>query len=153
MFPALLFLHSVLRWLVLLSLLFAIIKTYKGLFSENDEFSAFDDKLRLSTVIFAHLQGGIGLILYFVSPLIATFMGDVKGSMALKEIRFFGVEHGLMALIAIVLITIGSAKSKRKETDKEKFKTIAIWFTIALILIFFAIPWSFMPNSPARALF
>jgi NADH:ubiquinone oxidoreductase subunit 6 (subunit J) len=55
------------------------------------------------------------------------------------------MEHITMMLIAIVLMTIGSAKSKRKATDKQRFKTLAIWFTIALVIIFASIPWQFSP--------
>ena len=57
--------------------------------------------------------------------------------------RFFTVEHSLMMTIAMVLITIGHAKSKKKENDTAKFKTIAVFYTIALVLILAAIPWPF----------
>ncbi|HWZ35774.1 MAG TPA: hypothetical protein VNW51_06410, partial [Mucilaginibacter sp.] len=60
-------------------------------------------------------------------------------------IRFFGMEHITMMLIAITLITIGSAKIKQKPTDEQKFKAWAIWYTIALAIIFFSIPWAFSP--------
>jgi hypothetical protein len=35
--------------------------------------------------------------------------------------------------------------SKRKPGDREKFKTMAIWFSIALFIIFLSIPWPFSP--------
>jgi hypothetical protein len=59
--------------------------------------------------------------------------------------RFFGMEHITMMVIAIVIITIGSAKVKRQPTDQQRFKTMAIWFTIALMIIFSSIPWQFSP--------
>jgi hypothetical protein len=55
------------------------------------------------------------------------------------------MEHSLMMFIAISVISAGSAIAKRKVKDDEKFKTIAIWYTIALFIIFFSIPWSFSP--------
>jgi len=48
-------------------------------------------------------------------------------------------------LVAITVITIGSALAKIKPTVKEKFKTILIWFTVALLIIFMAITWPFFP--------
>jgi hypothetical protein len=53
-------------------------------------------------------------------------------------------------LIAIVLITIGSAVAKLKTVQENKFKTMLIWFSIALVIIFIAIPWPFSPlaNRP-----
>lgn len=70
----------------------------------------------------------------------------------MRQIRFFGMEHITMMMIAITLITIGSAKAKRKTTDEAKFKTMAIWFSIALLLILSSIPWSFSPLT-SRPLF
>ncbi len=151
MFAVVLFLHSLVRWLLLLALVFAILKAFKGWFAK-DEYTVIDNKLRLFTVIFAHVQGLIGLIVYFLSPLVAAFIADASGSMGVKEIRYFAVSHSLIMLVSIILITIGSARSKKKENDKDKFKTIAIWFTIGLVLIFFTIPWPFMPSSPSRPL-
>jgi hypothetical protein len=55
------------------------------------------------------------------------------------------MEHSLMMIVAIVIITIGSAKAKRKPTDIEKFKTMAIWFSIGLFIILVNIPWPFSP--------
>jgi hypothetical protein len=48
-------------------------------------------------------------------------------------------------IIAIIIITIGSAKAKRKQAENEKFKTMAIWFTIGLLVILANIPWPFSP--------
>ena len=50
-----------------------------------------------------------------------------------------------MMLIAITVITLGSVKAKRKNTDRDKFKTMAIWFTVGLLLILMSIPWGFPP--------
>lgn len=140
----LLTLHSIVRWLVLASLLFAIVQSYKGWFT-NKEFSKFDNFVRHTTATISHIQLILGLWLYFLSPIIEYFLHNYKEAAKQKEIRFFGMEHTLMMLIAIILITIGSAKAKRKSTDKEKFKTMAIWFTISLLIIFISIPWPFSP--------
>ena len=63
---------------------------------------------------------------------------------------FFGLLHLILMLIAIVLITLVSALAKRRLTDREKFRTMLVWFTIALLMIFIAIRWPFSPlaNRP-----
>ena len=81
----------------------------------------------------------------FYQPIIDYFLHHYKDAVHQSEIRFFGMEHSLMIIIAIVIITIGSAKAKRKLTDKEKYKTMAIWFTVALLIILISIPWAFSP--------
>jgi len=144
MYLILLALHSLLRWFVLLSLLFAIYRGFRGwLFTKT--YSRVDDNSRVAAATAAHIQLVAGLWLYFISPIVSYFLNNFKEAMHERQIRFFGMEHITMMLTAIVLITIVSAKAKRKTADKEKFKTIAIWFTIALLLILSSIPWSFSP--------
>jgi hypothetical protein len=55
------------------------------------------------------------------------------------------MEHITMMAIAITVLTVGSVKAKRKPTDQQKFKTMAVWFTVALLIILSSIPWSFSP--------
>jgi uncharacterized membrane protein len=58
---------------------------------------------------------------------------------------FFGIIHIVLMLVAIILITIGSAMAKRKTGDEQKFKTILLWYSLGLLLILIAIPWPFSP--------
>lgn len=144
MFSVLLALHSLVRWLVMISLILAIYRAYHGWISRRD-FSRFDNLVRHWTATIAHVQLVIGLYLYFVSPSVSYFLNHFRDAVKLREIRFFGMEHSLMMLTAIVVITISSAKAKRKKADKDKFKAMAIWFTIALLIILSSIPWPFSP--------
>ncbi|WP_369829189.1 hypothetical protein [Mucilaginibacter sp. OK268] len=136
--------HSLIRWLVLISLLFTICRAYRG-WLLNKAFFKFDNTVRYITVTIVHIQLTIGLWLYFISPIVHYFLYNFNTAVHQRQIRFFGMEHITVMLISIVLITIGSAKAKRKTTDKEKFRTIAIWFSIALVLILSSIPWAFSP--------
>ena len=144
MYYAILTLHSLVRWLVLISLLIAIVRAYSGWFG-NKKFLKADNTARLVAVTIAHLQLVLGISLYVISPTVRYFMNYFKAAVHQREIRFFGMEHITMMTLAIVLLTIGSAKTKRKATDQQRFKTMAIWFTIALLIIFTSIPWHFSP--------
>jgi hypothetical protein len=104
-----------------------------------------DSFIRHTTATIAHIQLVFGIGLYLISPVVDCFLHNFSDAVHLREIRFFGMEHSLMMFIAVVIITIGSAKAKRKPTDKEKFKTVAIWFGIALFIILLNIPWKFSP--------
>ena len=144
MYSILLPLHSLIRWLVLTSLLFSVFLAYRGwLLSKT--YTKFDNKVRIITAAIAHVQLVAGLWLYFISPIVRYFLGNFSTALHERDIRFFGMEHVTIMLSAIVVITIGSAKARRRPTDKEKFKTMATWFTIALLLILTSIPWSFSP--------
>lgn len=144
MYSVLLTVHSLVRWLVLISLIAAIVRAYKGWLG-NERFSASDNAIKVATVTIAHIQVVLGITLYCISPVVRYFLNYFKEAVHQREIRFFGMEHITMMLIAVVLITIGSVKAKRQAGDKQRFKILAIWFTIALIIILASIPWQFSP--------
>lgn len=140
MYSTLLLLHSLTRWLILFIFLYALVRAYYGWIAKQ-KFNKFDSKVLLITSSLAHLQLVIGIVLYFVSPVVNYFLHNFKTAVHQEKFRFFGMEHAIMMLIAITLITIGSVIAKRKATDTGKFKTIAIWYSLGIILIL-----TFMPN-------
>jgi hypothetical protein len=145
MYGALTPIHSLLRWVVLILLLTAIIKSLSGLMSKR-AYAPSDNKISLFLMISAHTQLLIGILLYFVSPLVQ-FNGE---ALKTPEVRFFTMEHSVMMIIAIALITIGRISSKKAATDESKFRKSFIFFLIALLIIFMSIPWPFhMPGIPA----
>lgn len=146
-----LILHSLLRWFVLISLIYSIYHACKGWFT-NSTYTPRFDKIRNLTVIFVHVQLLVGLLLYFISPVTKQLLNNFGEAVQQTSIRFYGIEHSFIMIIAVVLITIGSAKAKRGTEDLKKFKSIALWFTIGLILILVTIPWPFSPFD-ARPLF
>lgn len=149
MYQTLTFLHSQTRWLVLISLVYAIFRAFKGYFSDR-KFTGTDNSVRHWTATIAHIQLITGMIFYLRSPVIQYFWKNFNEAKDLFEHLFFGLIHIVLMITAIVIITIGSALAKRKLSDKEKFKTMGIWFSIALTIIFIAIPWPFSPfaNRP-----
>lgn len=146
MYSTLLFIHSLIRWLVLAFLLYSIFRAFLG-YTQNKKFSKVDNAFRYWTVTVAHIQLMIGMILYTQSPIVKYFWKESKIGLQNLELTFYGLIHIFFMLTAIVVLTIGSAMAKRKPSDKEKFKTMLAWFSISLILIFIAIPWGFSPLS------
>lgn len=144
MYSTLLYSHSLVRWLVFLSLIFTVFKAYKG-YVTHAAFSKTDNLMRHWTATFAHFQLLIGLILYFQSPVIKYIWSDTKSGFRNFEMTFWGIIHIFLMQTAIIIITIGSALAKRQKTDIQKFRTVFRWFLIALIIIFVAIPWPFSP--------
>ena len=129
--------HKGWAYIALLVLVIAVINAIIGM-SSKKEFTAKDRKIALFGLIGIHVQLLIGLILYFVSPLgLASF-----GQMADKALRLTSLEHPLINLIAIVLITIGWSKHKKLVTSESKFKTFTIFYGLGLVLILSRIPWS-----------
>ena len=144
MYPTLLVLHSLFRWLVLAGLLYSIYRAYRGL-KNNAAFTKADDRWRHWTATIAHIQLVIGFTLYLKSPVVKFFFSSLREASGHLETLFFGAIHILMMLAAITIITIGSAMAKRRQNDPEKFKTMLYWFGLGLLIIFLAIPWPFSP--------
>ena len=144
MYATLLTFHSLFRWFVLIILIMAIARGYHGWLG-NKNYYRSDNILRLATAGAAHLQLLIGLVLYLHSPVAQYFLNNFKTAIHQREFRFFGMEHCTMMIVAVVIITIGSVKVKRRQTGRDKFKAMAIWYTISLLLIISSIPWQFSP--------
>ncbi|MFD1140326.1 hypothetical protein ACFQ4C_04370 [Larkinella insperata] len=149
MYSALLFFHSAFRWLVLVSLLYALYRGLTGWLGHRP-YSKSDNSVRHITATISHIQLMIGYTLYFNSPIISYFRANFSQASRQLEFLFFGLIHITLMTVAVFFITIGSAAAKRRETDEAKFKTMTVWFLLALLIIFTAIPWPFSPlaNRP-----
>lgn len=144
MYPILLPLHSLFRWLVLIALFVAVFRAYRGRIRKY-AFSAFDNTIKILTVKIVQVQFCIGIALYLLSPIAKYFLNNFSTAIHLREIRFFGLEHITMMVLAVGIITIGADKIDKAQNDHQKYRIMAMWFTIALLMILTSIPWSFSP--------
>jgi hypothetical protein len=144
--------HSLLRWILLILLITSVIKAFMGR-SGNTPFTNGDKKRTLFTLISAHTQLVLGIVLYMISPLVQSATMNMGEAMKDTVLRYWAVEHILTMTIAIVFITIGHIKSKKAAADIAKFKALAVWHTIALILILISIPWPFRLVGQGRGWF
>ena len=135
LYPFLQKFHSGWAYLALLLLAVAVVNALIG-FTSKKEFIAKDRKIALLGLIGAHVQLLVGLILYFVSPL-----GLNGFNMKDAAARLTSLEHPLINVIALVLITIGWSKHKKAATSELKFKSFAVFYTLGLLLILARIPW------------
>jgi uncharacterized membrane protein YozB (DUF420 family) len=127
--------HSGLRWVALILLLLAIVNAFT-----SKEYDKKHRLINLFAMVSLHTQLLIGLIQYFGT---STKVQFIEGWMKNPLLRFYGMEHILLMIIAIALVTIGHSKSKKGTTPEEKFKPIKLWYVIGLLLILAAIPWPF----------
>ncbi|MGW8122982.1 cytochrome B [Roseivirga echinicomitans] len=137
MYNGLLHAHSGLRWIVLILLLAAIFNAFSK--KKSGVWSVKDKKISLFAMSFVHIQLILGFVLYFKSPKVSFAEGFMKDDV----LRFFAVEHVLLMVVAIILITIGYSKSKKAATNAKKFGAIGTYYLIGLILILASIPWPF----------
>ena len=136
MYSGLVHLHSGLRWIALILILIAIVNAATKMNGKR-EFTDMDKRWNLFALISTHIQLVIGLVLYTMSPKVSFVSGVMKDA----QLRFFTVEHILMMLIGIALITIGYSRAKRQSEAGPKFKTTFWFYLIGLVVILSRIPW------------
>lgn len=136
--------HSGWRYVVLALLVIAVVQALAGWFG-NKNYTEGNRKLNVFTLISAHIQFLLGIVLYVISPL-------TKGPASDATFRYWKMEHIAIMILAVILITVGNAKSKKIADAAAKHKTIAIFFGIALIVVVGSI-FMMVKNDPSRTFF
>lgn len=133
MYSGLIHTHSGLRWVVFILILMAIIYAVQAMNSKQPV-SATGKRVSFFALISTHIQIVIGLILYFKSPKVQFSSETMKNDL----LRFFTMEHVVMMLIAVTLVTIGNRMAKSGNGKKMFW-----YYLIGLIVIIAGIPWPF----------
>ena len=131
-------LHSYWAYFVFFMILVATLNALHKMVTKKD-YEARDFRISLFTLIVSHIQLLIGILLWFASDYFGEMsMGEIMKNTAMRNLV---VEHPVTMLLAVAFITIGYSKHKKKLTSAKKLKTIAIFYTIALVLVLAKIPW------------
>lgn len=134
--------HSYLAYVVLLVLILAVFNAITGLAGNRMFTLEKDFRISLFALILSHLQLILGLLLFFFSTsglkaIQAVGMGGLNA-----PARLLAVEHPSINIVAIILITMGWTRHKKHMEGKKKFRTIAIFYGLGLLLILSRIPWA-----------
>jgi len=151
MYNSALWLHSWLRWAVLVAGVFALVRAVGG-FTGKRPWLPIDELWGFAFSIVLDIQFLVGLILYiFLSPITKMAFQNMAAAMRIDTVRFFAVEHITGMIIAIALVHIGRAKIRKAGDAARKHRLAMIFFGLGLLVIILSIPWPFMPV--ARPLF
>ncbi|MCL6261450.1 hypothetical protein M3O96_20285 [Aquiflexum sp. TKW24L] len=140
MYTGLQHLHSGLAYLALAALVIVMIYALIGSLSGR-EFTEKDRKFAMIGFILAHIQLLVGLILYFVSPLGFSLLTS-GNAMADKVARLTALEHPVINILAIIIISVGYIRAKKMTESRARFRSIYMMYAIGLVLILSRIPWS-----------
>lgn len=140
MYTGLQHLHSGLAYLALAALVIVMIYALIGSLGGR-EFTEKDRKLAMIGFILAHIQLLVGLILYFVSPLGFSLLTG-GGAMGDKVARLTALEHPVINILAIIIISVGYIRAKKMTESRARFRSIYMMYAIGLVLILSRIPWS-----------
>lgn len=145
-FSALLSIHSLFRWFILLMIILVLIRSYKGKKAEYS-FLNTDKKIRIVTIIACWIQLILGFILYSKSAIVDYFFNNLPEALSLREIRFFGMEHSTAMPLSILFLSIGAYRCYKIQSinSTKAYKLWFNWTITGFLLIIFSIPWSFWP--------
>ena len=136
-----LLLHNLIRWAVLLFGLITLFRAISGVLTKRI-FTSADDKSNFWFMLSCDIQLLLGLVLYFSGG----FFERVKNfHVTMKDgyWRFFSFEHGIMMLLAWILVHVGRVLVKKAMTSQSKHNKALIFFGLAILIILLAIPWPF----------
>ncbi|MBK6829502.1 MAG: cytochrome B [Flavobacteriales bacterium] len=129
------FFHSLLRYAVLLTLLYAFAVNLRGVLQQRPILTG-ERAVTILAMVLCHVQLGVGGILYAMDYQMIDKMADPYR-------RFWKFEHIGMMVLAIALITVGRMLSKRATDERTKQMRIVVFYGIGLLLILVAVPWPF----------
>jgi hypothetical protein len=136
--------HTLVRWLVLAGVVLPLIQSYSGLLWPRP-FSKYDHKAVALGTMAGHTQLLVGMALYMSSPFVALFWSDPGEGVTNRQLLFFSMIHMLGMATSVVLMSVGSSLAKRATGDRQKFRLIATYWTIAAVVILLLIPWPISP--------
>ena len=148
MHPAILATHSLVRWLVLGTGVYAVFRCWRGWMQRGSWTTADAGAVKLY-VNALNLQLVVGLVLYAVSPLIRGALANMGAAMKDAPVRYFVVEHLTVMLVAIALGHIGAARLRRATSDSARFQTATIWIGVSVAAVAGFIPWTTRPIFPS----
>lgn len=133
--------HSYLAYVVLAVLILAVVNAVIGFTGDKLFTLEKDFRISLFALIFAHIQLLLGLILFFSSPnglqaIQSLGMGGLNSAA-----RLLAVEHPVINILAVGLITVGWSRHKKVMEARKKHKSIALFYGLGLLLILSRIPW------------
>ena len=145
MYSSALWLHSLLRWAVLVAGLVAWFRSIGGRTAKRP-WTAKDELWGFLFTISLDIQMLVGLVLYFIlSPLMKIAFQDFGRAMANSSLRFWAVEHIAGMIIGIALVHVGRVKIRKAANDARRHRLATIYFGLALVVICASIPWPGLP--------
>jgi hypothetical protein len=141
MYPYVLGLHNIVRWLVLLAGTWAVFLVWRGWLGRR-QWSATEVKATRAFTGSLDFQFLIGIALYaFFSPLTRTAFSDMGGALRDAPLRYFLVEHPMIMIAAIAFAHVGAVRIRKAATDVERFQRASLWYGLSLAAIAGFTPW------------
>ncbi len=142
----LLAMHNLMRWVVVILALVAVVNASLG-WSQNRSWSKSDRLIGSFFTISLDIQLLLGLILFFTSGWANQLFTNFGEMMASPSGRFFGFEHVLYMLLAVIFAHVGSARARKASPDRQKFRNALVWYALVIVVLAVGVPWPFFASG------
>ncbi len=132
MYTGLLDLHNVIRWVVVVLGVVAIVSALVA-----QRWTPAQRSLARWFTIAFDVQVLVGLVLWFLSPLVQSSLSDMGAAMGDPTRRFFLLEHPLLMVVAAVLVHVGVARARKTDNPRQAL----LFYVLAAAAVAYAIPW------------
>ena len=136
--------HSYLRYAVLLLVLLVLLRCVAGLI-RGSAWDGGDAGLGRWLIRVWDLQFLLGLVLYFMSPIVQFAFANFGEAMGDRQLREFTLEHPLLMLLATAALHIGWVRARKAASDRGKLLRWLIFVAVAALLTAISIPWEGRP--------
>ena len=136
-------LHNLGRWAVMVLAVWALVRAYRGWFGHLP-WTKTDDRVGLLFTILLDTQVLLGIILFFFFSSNSTaIFRNFSAAMKNPTQAFFGLEHWFPMIVAMGVAHAGRSLARKLDDPASKHKRVAIFFSMAIVLVLLAIPWPF----------
>lgn len=140
MYPVLLAIHNIFRWVVVVMALVALFRAYSGWFGKR-EWHPVDRAVGSFFAVSLDIQVLLGLGLYFFGPWFRSLTADFGGAMQNDVLRFFTLEHAFYMILAVIVVHVGSILARRAPESLLKHRRAAIAYTLVALFLIVGVPW------------
>ncbi len=132
MYTGLLDLHSVIRWVVVVLGLVALVSAVVA-----ERWTPAQNALARWFTIAVDVQVLLGLVLWFVSPLVQGSLGNMGAVMRDPALRKIVVEHPVLMIVAAALVHVGASRGRKTDNPRQAL----LFYVLAAAAVAYAIPW------------
>ncbi len=127
MYPVVLFLHNLVRWIVLIIAVVALVRAYLG-WLQLREWTEADRRVGVFFTSALDTQLLLGIVLVLL-----------RGISTLGTTLY---EHVIPMIVAVIIVHMGSAMVKRTAEAVHKHRRAALWYTLGFLIVLLSIPWA-----------
>ena len=133
--------HSYVRWAVVATALFVTVRGFVAA-SRGEPWEARHEALHRVLLGVTDVQFMLGLALWtLLSPISRAFFADPRHAIHDHVLRFFGIEHVTVMIVAVGVLHGSQRWTRRASTAKLRHRRVAVSGAAFLALVASSIPW------------